>query len=44
MTELAYENITTTKCVECGDKLTDWETNGYCIICEPDSYELTEEF
>jgi hypothetical protein len=43
MTELAYENITKTKCVECGDKLTPWE-NVYCIICEPDSYELTEEF
>ena len=43
MTELAYENITKTKCVECGDKLTAWE-NVYCIICEPDTYELSEGF
>jgi hypothetical protein len=40
MTELTYvENITSTKCVECGDKLTDWETSGYCIICEPDEWD-----
>ena len=38
MTELALENITKTKCVECGDKLTAWE-NTYCIICEPDEFE-----
>ena len=34
------ENITNTKCVDCGDLLTDWETTGYCIICEPDEYEV----
>ena len=43
MTELALENITSTKCVECGDKLTDWETSGYCIICEPDTIDLLDE-
>ena len=43
MTELALENITRTKCVECGDKLTDWE-NTYCVMCEPDTYEFDEEF
>ena len=42
MNELALENITTTKCVECGDKLTSWETSGYCIICEPDTFEEFE--
>jgi hypothetical protein len=41
MTELAYENITKNKCVECGDKLTAWE-NTYCIICEPDT-EFNED-
>lgn len=40
MTELALENITKTKCLECGDKLTAWETSGYCIMCEPDEYDL----
>jgi len=47
MTEFGYngiasviENITNTKCVDCGDRLTDWETTGYCIICEPDEYEV----
>ena len=33
------ENITNTKCVECGDRLTDWE-NTYCIMCEPDEYDI----
>lgn len=42
MTELALENITNTKCVECGDKLTEWE-NVYCIICEPDTLDLLDE-
>lgn len=42
MTELALENITKTKCVECGDKLTAWE-NVYCIICEPESIDLLDE-
>lgn len=37
MTELTVvENVTNRKCVECGDKLTSWETSGYCIMCEPD--------
>jgi hypothetical protein len=41
MTELTIlENITSTKCAECGDKLTDWETSGFCIMCEPDEYEV----
>jgi uncharacterized OB-fold protein len=35
MTELALENITKSKCQECGDKLTAWEIN-YCIMCESD--------
>ena len=39
MNELALENITSTECVECGDKLTSWE-NTWCIICEPDYYEI----
>ena len=35
MTELALENITSTKCVECGDKLADFELeSGICIMCE----------
>ena len=43
MTELTYvENITRNKCVECGDKLTSWETSGYCIMCEPDEYDLED--
>ena len=34
MTELDYfEVVTNTKCVECGDKLAEWE-NTYCCICE----------
>ena len=40
MNELALENITKTKCLECGDSLTSWETSGYCIICEPDEYDI----
>ena len=40
MTELALESITKVKCLECGDKLTEWETSGYCIMCEPDEYEV----
>jgi RNA polymerase subunit RPABC4/transcription elongation factor Spt4 len=40
MNELALENITKTKCLECGDNLTSWETTGYCIICEPDEYDI----
>jgi hypothetical protein len=39
MNELALENITSTKCVECDDKLTSWE-NTWCIICEPDYYDI----
>lgn len=39
MNELLIENITNTKCVECNDQLTDWETSGYCIICEPDEWD-----
>jgi hypothetical protein len=43
MNELTYvENITKRKCVECNDKLTDWETNGYCVICEPDTFDEFE--
>ncbi len=41
MIEFAIENITNTKCVECNEKLTDWE-NVYCIICEPDNFEFGE--
>jgi hypothetical protein len=37
MNDYEYENgvevITNTKCVECGDKLTGWETT-LCCICE----------
>lgn len=40
MNELALENITNTKCIECDDKLTSWEMSGYCIICEPDEYDF----
>ena len=40
MTELALESITKVKCLECGDKLTAWETSGFCIMCEPDEYEV----
>jgi hypothetical protein len=39
MNELLIENITNTKCIECDDQLTDWETSGYCIICEPDEWD-----
>lgn len=39
MNELALENITTNRCLECDDKLTSWEA-GYCIICEPDEYDI----
>lgn len=46
MNELGYkgialpiENITNTKCIVCNDRLTDWETSGYCIICEPEEME-----
>jgi len=41
MNELLIENITNTKCIECGDKLTSWE-NTYCIICEPENYSEYE--
>jgi len=30
---LDFETVTNTKCVECGDKLAEWEDN-LCIICE----------
>jgi hypothetical protein len=43
MTELAFENVTKLKCLECGDKLTPWE-NTLCIICAPDEFELDEEY
>jgi hypothetical protein len=43
MTELAFENVTKLKCLECGDKLTPWE-NTLCIICAPDEFELDEEW
>jgi Zn finger protein HypA/HybF involved in hydrogenase expression len=47
MTEMTIvEDITTNRCRECNDKLTSWETSGYCIMCEPDEvseYEDTDE-
>ena len=39
MDNLLIENVTATKCVMCGDLLTDWEDT-YCIMCEPDEYEV----
>jgi len=30
---LDFETVTNTKCVECGDKLAEWE-DSLCIICE----------
>lgn len=43
MSELEIvENITKRKCIECNDKLTSWETSGYCVMCEPDNFEEFE--
>ena len=41
MTELALEQVTKMKCVDCGDKLSlDCEIEtGYCVICDPSDWE-----